>query len=196
MKQLLWAVSLIVLVICKNQEGNSKNQLSGKLTTNKMMRESIYEFKVKDIEGKEFDLSSLKGKKVMIVNTASECGLTPQYEQLQKLYTEFKDKNFVIIGFPANNFGHQEPGSNATIATFCSKNYGVTFPMMEKISVKGDDMHPLYQFLTQKVKNGLEDNEVKWNFQKYLIDTEGHLVKVIAPTILPTDKEILDWIKA
>ena len=196
MKQLLWAVSLIVLVICKNQEGNSKNQLSGEQKINKMIQESIYQFKVKDIEGKEFDFSSLKGKKVMIVNTASECGLTPQYEQLQKLYTEFKDKNFVIIGFPANNFGHQEPGSNATIATFCSKNYGVTFPMMEKISVKGDDMHPLYQFLTQKVKNGLEDNEVKWNFQKYLIDTEGHLVKVIAPTILPTDKEILDWIKA
>ena len=196
MKQLLWAASLIVLVICKNQEENIKNQFSDELKTNSMTRESIYKFKVKDIEGKEFDFSSLKGKKVMIVNTASECGLTPQYEQLQKLYTEFKNKNFVIIGFPANNFGHQEPGTNATIATFCSRNYGVTFPMMEKISVKGDDMHPLYQFLTQKSKNGLEDNEVKWNFQKYLIDTEGHLSKVIAPTTLPTDKEIVSWIKA
>ena len=197
MKQLLFISSLIVLMSCKNQESTIKNNASsGEQKTNKMVQESIYQFKVKDIEGKEFDFSSLKGKKVMVVNTASECGLTPQYEQLQELYTEFKDKNFVIIGFPANNFGAQEPGTNATIATFCSKNYGVTFPMMEKISVKGDDMHSLYQFLTQKAKNGLEDNEVKWNFQKYLIDTEGHLVKVIAPTTLPTDDAIVSWIKA
>ncbi|WP_395060678.1 glutathione peroxidase [Flavobacterium sp.] len=197
MKQLLWMFSLMILMSCKNQESNIKNQSSSDAQKgNNMVQESIYQFKVKDIEGKEFDFSSLKGKKVMVVNTASECGLTPQYEQLQELYTEFKDKNFVIIGFPANNFGAQEPGTNATIATFCSKNYGVTFPMMEKISVKGDDMHLLYQFLTQKAKNGLEDNEVKWNFQKYLIDTEGHLFKVIAPTTLPIDDEIVSWIKA
>jgi glutathione peroxidase len=197
MKQLLWMFSLMILMSCKNQESNIKNQTSSdEQKANKMVQESIYQFKVKDIEGKEFDFSSLKGKKVMVVNTASECGLTPQYEQLQELYTEFKDKNFVIIGFPANNFGSQEPGTNATIATFCSRNYGVTFPMMEKISVKGDDMHLLYQFLTQKAKNGLEDNEVKWNFQKYLIDTEGHLFKVIAPTTLPIDDEIVSWIKA
>ncbi len=152
MKQLLWIFSLMMLMTCKRQEANIINQLSKEQKTNNMAQESIYQFKVKDIEGKEFDFSSLKGKKVMVVNTASECGLTPQYEQLQELYTEFKDKNFVIIGFPANNFGAQEPGTNATIATFCSRNYGVTFPMMEKISVKGDDMHLLYQFLTQKSK--------------------------------------------
>lgn len=157
---------------------------------------TIYQFKVKDISGKEFDLASLEGKKVMIVNTASECGLTPQYAQLEELYETFKDKNFVIIGFPANNFGAQEPGSNEQIATFCQRNYGVSFPMMEKISVTGDDTHPLYLFLTKKDKNGLQDNEVKWNFQKYLINEKGNLVKVIQPQTLPIDDEIVNWIKS
>lgn len=164
--------------------------------TNKTMEtQTIYQFKVKDISGNEFDLSSLKGKKVMIVNTASECGLTPQYKQLEELYETFKNKDFVIIGFPANNFGAQEPGSNEQIASFCSKNYGVTFPMMSKISVKGADMHPLYHFLTEKSKNGLQDSEVKWNFQKYLIDEKGSLVKVIEPTVIPIDDSIVNWIK-
>lgn len=165
--------------------------------TNKTMdTKSIYQYKVKDISGNDFDLSSLKGKKVMIVNTASECGLTPQYKQLEELYKTFKSKDFVIIGFPANNFGAQEPGSNEKIAAFCSKNYGVTFPMMSKISVKGADMDPLYQFLTEKSKNGFQDSEVKWNFQKYLIDENGHLVKVIPPTTLPNDEVIVHWIKS
>ena len=166
---------------------------TNKKNENKM--NTIHTFKVKDITGKDFDLASLKGKKVMIVNTASECGLTPQYAQLEELYETFKDKNFVIIGFPANNFGAQEPGTNEQIATFCQKNYGVTFPMMEKISVKGEDTHPLYLFLTQKSKNGLEDNEVKWNFQKYLVNKEGVLEKVIGPQTLPIDEEIINWIK-
>ena len=120
-------------------------------------KESIHQFKVKDIEGKTFDLSSLKGKKVMVVNTASKCGLTPQDEKLEALYDKYKAKNFVIIGFPSNDFMGQEPGSNEEIASFCKKNYGVSFPMMEKITVKGKNMHPIYQFLTQKSKNGLED---------------------------------------
>jgi len=192
MKKFLLIIGLTALVSCNNVAQTTNNQQNKQV----MEKQSIHQFKVKDIEGKDFDLASLKGKKVMIVNTASECGLTPQYEQLQELYTEFKDKDFVIIGFPANNFGAQEPGSNATIATFCSRNYGVTFPMMEKISVKGSDMHALYHFLTEKNKNGLEDNEVKWNFQKYLIDKDGHLVKVIAPTTLPIDEVIVDWIKS
>ncbi len=194
MKKYLAILGLTVLVSFSN-EAQTKTDKSISKNKKVMERQSIHQFKVADIEGKEFDFSSLKGKKVMVVNTASECGLTPQYEQLQELYTEFKDQNFVIIGFPANNFGAQEPGSNVQIATFCSRNYGVTFPMMEKISVKGDDMHALYHFLTEKDKNGLKDNEVKWNFQKYLIDTEGHLSKVIAPTTLPIDEEIVDWIK-
>ncbi|MFD1316055.1 glutathione peroxidase [Namhaeicola litoreus] len=158
------------------------------------MQQSIYDFKVTDLYGKEFDFSSLKGKKVMIVNTASECGLTPQYENLQSLYEQNKNNNFVIVGFPANNFGGQEPGSNAEIAEFCKMNYGVSFPMMSKISVKGEDMHPIYTYLTQKSKNGLEDSEVAWNFQKYLIDENGKLVRVVSPKTLPTDETIVAWI--
>jgi glutathione peroxidase len=158
--------------------------------------QSVHQFKVDDIDGNIFDLSTLKGKKVMIVNTASKCGLTPQYEQLEAVYQTYKDSNFTIIGFPANNFMGQEPGSNEEIAEFCLKNYGVSFPMMSKISVKGKDMHDLYQFLTEADMNGLEDNEVKWNFQKYLIDEDGKLVKVIKPTTLPDDQEIIDWITA
>jgi len=158
-------------------------------------KESIHQFKVKDIEGKTFDLSSLKGKKVMVVNTASKCGLTPQYEKLEALYDKYKAKNFVIIGFPSNDFMGQEPGSNEEIASFCKKNYGVSFPMMEKITVKGKNMHPVYLFLTQKSKNGLEDNDVQWNFQKYLIDENGFLVKVIAPRTQPDDASIVNWIE-
>ena len=160
-----------------------------------MKKETIYQFNVQDLSGNAFDFAALKGKKIMIVNTASECGLTPQYEQLQAVYEKYKDQNFVIVGFPANNFGSQEPGSNAQIATFCQKNYGVTFPMMAKISVEGNDQHAVYQFLTQKTKNGLEDNEVQWNFQKYLINENGELAKVISPRVLPTDSEIINWIE-
>ena len=165
------------------------------LNAQTMNKESIHQFSVTDLYGENFDFSTLKGKKIMVVNTASECGLTPQYEQLQEVYEKYKNRNFVIVGFPANNFGAQEPGSDEQIATFCKKNYGVTFPMMSKISVKGDDMHELYQFLTQKSKNGLEDSEVAWNFQKYLLDADGHLVKVIHPKVLPNDESIIKWIE-
>lgn len=158
-------------------------------------RESIHQFKVNDINGEEFDFSTLKGKKVMIVNTASKCGLTPQYEKLEALYRQYKDDNFIIIGFPANNFMSQEPGTNEEIQQFCQKNYGVTFPMMSKISVKGKNMHEIYKFLTSKSHNGLEDNQVSWNFQKYLIDENGFLVKVISPRTQPDDPEIISWIE-
>lgn len=157
---------------------------------------SIHDFKVTSLEGKTFDFATLKGKKVIVVNTASECGLTPQYKDLEAIYEQYKDKGLVVVGFPANNFGAQEPGTNAEIATFCQRNYGVTFPMMAKISVKGDDMAPIYHFLTEKSQNGLQDSEVEWNFQKYLIDENGNLVKVIAPQTLPTDPSIVDWIKS
>lgn len=163
--------------------------------TNQMNDTSIYQFTVKDINGDNFSLSDLKGKKVMIVNTASKCGLTPQYEQLESLYDTYKNQNFVIIGFPANNFANQEPGTNEEIAEFCQANYGVSFPMMSKISVKGDDMNPLYEFLTQKEKNGVEDSEVEWNFQKYLINENGQLAKVIPPKTLPTDQSVISWIE-
>ena len=157
--------------------------------------QTIYQFTVEDINGKPFALADLKGKKVMIVNTASKCGLTPQYKELEALYQLYKDKDFIIIGFPANNFLGQEPGSNEQIASFCSINYGVTFPMMSKISVKGKNMHPLYQFLTQKSKNGVEDSKVKWNFQKYLIGRDGKLEKVIDPKTLPSSDEVKQWIE-
>ncbi len=155
---------------------------------------SIYDFKVKTIDGKEFDFSSLKGKKVMIVNTASKCGNTPQYSDLEKLYKQYGGDKFVIIGFPANNFMHQEPGSDAEIKNFCTMNYGVTFPMMSKISVKGDSIHPLYLWLTKKQYNGVSDAVVKWNFQKFLIDENGNWVKTIAPRTKPYDPEIIDWL--
>ena len=160
-----------------------------------MEKQTIYQFKVEDLSGKEFNFASLKGKKIMIVNTASKCGYTPQYKELEALYKEYAAKGFVIVGFPANNFASQEPGTNKEIETFCQLNYGVTFPMMSKISVKGKDMHELYQFLTQKSKNGYMDSKVEWNFQKYLINEKGQLVKIYMSKTLPTDPEIVNWIK-
>lgn len=155
---------------------------------------SFYDLKAKTIAGTDFNFSDLKGKKVLIVNTASKCGFTPQYEGLEQLFQKYKDKNFVIIGFPANNFAHQEPGANAEIKEFCTKNYGVTFQMMEKISVKGDDMSPVYKWLTKKDLNGKESSTVKWNFQKYLIDEKGNLVDVLYSTDKPDCKTIIDWV--
>ena len=156
---------------------------------------SIHRFTGTDINGKDFKLSKLKGKKVMIVNVASKCGLTPQYEQLQSLYETNGPDKFVIVGFPANNFLWQEPGTNEEIMSFCSTKYNVTFPMMAKISVKGKDKHPLYKFLTTKSDNGLSDEGVSWNFQKFLIDENGILVKVVSPRTEPNGPEIVNWLK-
>jgi glutathione peroxidase len=156
---------------------------------------TLYDFKTKTIDGKEFDLSSLKGKKVLIVNTASKCGNTPQYKDLEDLYKQYGGDKFVIIGFPANNFMGQEPGSNEEIKKFCTLNYGVTFPMMAKISVKGNDMDPIYQWLTTKDLNGKMDSEVKWNFQKYMIDEQGRLVDEVDPKVNPESEKIVSWIK-
>jgi glutathione peroxidase len=155
---------------------------------------SFYNIKVKTIDGKEFDFNTLKGKKVLIVNTASKCGFTPQYEALEKVYKAYGGDKFVILGFPANNFMKQEPGTNEEIANFCKINYGVSFPMMSKISVKGDSIHPLYQWLTQKKLNGILDSEVKWNFQKYFIDEHGKLISVFYSSTKPDDKEIISLI--
>lgn len=156
---------------------------------------SFYDYSVTDIDGNIFSFQQLKGKKIMIVNVASKCGYTPQYEQLEAVYEKYKDKGFVIVGFPANNFMHQEPGTNEEIKEFCTLNYGVTFPMMAKISVKGKDMAPIYRWLTRKDLNGVEDSKVKWNFQKYLISREGKLEKVIPPKVKPDDPEIIQWIE-
>lgn len=158
-------------------------------------KKNFHDFKVTSIDGKEFDLASLKGKKVLVVNTASECGLTPQYKQLEELYKTYGSKNFVVIGFPANNFGAQEPGTNQEIAAFCSKEYFVTFPMMAKISVHGENIHPLYKWLTTKDGNGVQDAEVTWNFQKFMIDENGNWAGVVSPRESPLDDKILNWIK-
>ena len=193
-------ITLVVLVLvftsCNNKKIDTTATAESTEVAMQEATENLHQFKVKTLADDDFDFSSLKGKKVMVVNTASKCGLTPQYKDLQALYDTYKDENFVIVGFPANNFMSQEPGTNKEISAFCTENYGVTFPMMSKISVKGDDMHPVYQFLTQKAKNGLEDSKVAWNFQKYLINEKGEVVKMLSPKTLPTDESVVSWIKS
>lgn len=190
---------MITTLACKGQ--NKQNQEAKEALRDKPDRErsvthrTLHDFTVKDIDGNEFDLATLKGKKVLVVNVASRCGLTPQYEELQKLYSIYQDKGFTLIGFPANNFNGQEPGTNEEIKEFCTGNYGVTFPMMAKISVKGEDIAPLYRWLTQKAENGVMDQEVTWNFQKFMIDEEGRLVDVVMPRESPLSDKIVEWIR-
>ncbi|MEZ4755907.1 MAG: glutathione peroxidase [Flavobacteriales bacterium] len=147
-----------------------------------------------DINGNPVQMSQFAGKKVLVVNTASECGYTPQYKQLQELYEAYKDKGLVVIGFPCNDFGGQEPGTAQEIEQFCQKNYGVTFPLMEKVRIKGNDPSPVYKWLTRKAENGVLDADVKWNFHKFLINEQGHLVKVLGSGIEPGDEEIVSWL--
>ncbi len=155
---------------------------------------SIYDFKVESLDGGTIDFSQFKGKKILIVNTASKCGYTPQYEELETLYKKYQDK-LVIVGFPANNFLRQEPGSNEEIKAFCQKNYGVSFPMAAKISVKGKNMHPIYIWLTEKKYNHYSNSSVKWNFQKYLLDEKGNLVQMFSPGVKPESEEIISAIE-
>ena len=155
---------------------------------------SIHSFKVSAIDGGTIDFSAFKGKKILIVNTASQCGYTPQYAELEKLFEANKQK-LVIVGFPANNFGGQEPGSNSEIKSFCSKNYGVSFPMAEKVSVKGGDIHPLFKWLTSKTENGAMDGEINWNFTKFLLDENGKLLAVFPSKVSPTGSEIAGYLK-
>lgn len=159
-----------------------------------MKPETIYKFKVASLNGGTIDFSAFKGKKILVVNTASKCGFTPQYAQLEELYKEYGNK-LVIVGFPANNFGAQEPGSNADIKSFCTKNYGVTFPMAAKISVKGDDIAPIYKWLTTKDENGVMDAEIKWNFTKFLLDENGVLIAKFDSKVTPLSDEILAYLK-
>ncbi len=161
----------------------SKNELNAQ-------HKSIYDFKVEALDGGIIDFSQFKGKKILIVNTASKCGLTPQYEGLEKLHDQY-GKNLIIVGFPANNFLKQEPGTNDEIANFCKKNYGVSFLMAAKVSVKGKDQHPIYTWLTQKRYNQFKDNKVKWNFQKYLLDEKGKLIAVISPRTKPMSEDVI-----
>ena len=155
---------------------------------------NLYQFSAKTIDGETLDFVTLKGKKVLIVNTASECALTKQYKKLQELYEEYGGDDFEIIGFPANNFGMQEPGTNSEINSFCQKNYGVTFTIMEKISVKGDDIHPIYKWLTSIEENGVLDAKVTWNFQKFMIDENGNVVDFVSPIKSPKNRRIINWL--
>ena len=151
---------------------------------------SVYDFTVKSIDGKEVKLSQYKGKKLLIVNTASECGYTPQYKELEQLYKKHGDK-VTVLGFPANNFGGQEPGTEAQIAAFCEKNYGVTFPLFSKVSVKGVDTAPLFKFLADKTRNGAVSDVPTWNFCKYLVDEKGHVLKFYPSKVTPLSPELL-----
>lgn len=155
----------------------------------KNLPNSIYDFKVTSLEGKEINFADFKGKKILIVNTASKCGFTPQYKELETLYQQYKGQ-LVIVGFPANDFLYQEPKGNTEIAEFCQRNYGVSFPMSEKVSVKGKDIAPIYYWLTHKKFNGLRDSKVKWNFQKYLLDEQGKLIAIFNPKTTPLSEEI------
>lgn len=176
------------LLSCAVQSNNSKVANSTN-TSPTMAKENIYKFKVESLTGGMIDFGAFKGKKILVVNTASECGYTPQYKELEALYEKYKDK-LVIVGFPANNFGGQEPGTNTEIKTFCEKNYGVTFPMAAKISVTGDDTAPIYKWLTHKTENGVLDAEIKWNFNKFLIDENGIMIAYFPSKVTPSSDEI------
>ncbi len=156
-------------------------------------QQSIHKFKVEGLLGDEIDFSQYKGKKILVVNTASKCGLTPQYADLQKLYEQFSDK-LVIVGFPADNFAHQEPGTNSEIGEFCQKNYGVKFPMAAKVSVKGNDQAEIFKFLTKKELNGVSNNTIMWNFTKFLLDENGHLIRSFNSMTSPTSPQITKYL--
>ena len=157
---------------------------------------SFYNIKVKTIDGEDFDLSTFKGKKLLVVNVASKCGLTHQYKQLEELYKEYKNQNFTVLAFPSSDFANQEYTDSQKISSFCQKNYGVTFPIFEKVSVKGKSKHDIYQWLTEKHKNGKKNVSVLWNFQKFIIDENGQWVDYFLPTTSPKSKKIVKWINS
>jgi len=191
MQKILLLLMSLVSLACMPFKPKSKVVMNNPNENNNLP--TIYEFKVAGLMGDTIDLSQFQGKKILVVNTASKCGLTPQYEGLEKLYQHYKDR-LVIIGFPANDFMGQEPGTNEDIQSFCQKNYGVSFPMAAKITLKGEEMAPIYQWLTQKSLNGVMDTEVAWNFQKYLIDENGHLIAYFHPKTDPWDEELIKLI--
>ncbi|WP_268034146.1 glutathione peroxidase [Algoriphagus sp. PAP.12] len=196
MKNLAFLVLILVSFACGKTLERPEDLQAGmfSLTSNKM-ESSFYDFKLKDLDGKEIDFSQYKGKKVLLVNVASKCGYTPQYEALQELYENYGEK-MEILAFPANNFGGQEPGSNEEIKEFCTENYGVTFPVFEKISVKGFDKHPLYRWLSDEKLNGWNNQEPTWNFCKYYVNENGELMKFFPSAVAPLDEEILEIVGA
>jgi glutathione peroxidase len=184
---ILLCAAAVVAAACSQSTATNQSMTHN---TETAVSATVYDFTVQTIDGKDVKLSQYKGKKLLIVNTASECGYTPQYKELEELYKKHGDK-VTVLGFPANNFGGQEPGSNAQIATFCEKNYGVTFPLFGKVSVKGDDMAPLYKFLSDKAKNGTVSDAPSWNFCKYLVDEQGHVVKFYNSKVTPLSAELV-----
>lgn len=182
----LISISLALLSCTAQTNTTSMNEVA---TTQSITAKSIYDFKVASLDGKTIDFAAFKGKKILIVNTASACGFTPQYEGLEALYKKYGNK-LVIVGFPANNFASQEPGTNGEIKEFCKKNYGVTFPMAEKISVQGDDIAPIYKWLCNKSENGVLDATISWNFNKFLLDENGHLITKFESKVTPMSDEL------
>lgn len=187
----IFVVIVSFAVFC-NSCAQKKNDVS-KVKTQQVMSKSIYDYKVDALEeGKTINFADFKGKKILIVNTASECGYTPQYADLEKISKDYAEK-LVVVGFPANNFGGQEPGSNVEIGAFCQKNYGVTFPLASKVSVKGDDTAPIFKYLSDKDLNGVKDTDIQWNFTKFLIDENGKLIESFPSKVKPTDEAITKY---
>ena len=184
----------LLSVIAFVQSCTGQKSETSKAKTKQLMGKTIYDYKVQALDGSEINFADFKGKKILIVNTASECGFTPQYADLENLYKQYKN-HLVIVGFPANNFGSQEPGSNQEIAAFCQKNYGVSFPMAAKVSVKGDDKAPIFKFLTEEELNGVKNSEILWNFTKFLLDENGKLIDTFVSTTKPTDEAITKYLK-
>ncbi|GAB3660807.1 glutathione peroxidase [Echinicola sediminis] len=198
MKNLVFICAMVALVACGAKTEQTQSDAAYETASKSqadMQPKTLYDFTMTDIDGNTVDFSQYKGKKLLIVNVASKCGYTPQYEDLQKLNEEYGDK-ITILGFPANNFGGQEPGTNEEIKKFCTGNYGVTFPMFEKVSVKGVDKHPLYRWLSDKSMNGWNDQEPTWNFCKYFIDENGELKHFFQSSVNPFDEEIIKLIEA
>lgn len=181
------------IVSCQNSTDRKMNATHSS-TSQKKEIPSIHTYKVDGLMGGEIDFSDFKGKKILVVNTASECGFTGQYKDLETLYNTYKDK-LVVVGFPANNFGGQEPGTNEEIKQFCEVNYGVSFPMAAKVSVKGDDTAPIFKFLTEKDLNGVKNTTIRWNFTKFLLDENGHLIDSYISTTTPMSDRIVKHLK-
>ena len=196
MKYKFLGITIVMITVFMTIGCNAKSNASAAAGVgNAVSEKSVFDFTVKDIEGNAVSLSQYKGKILVIVNTASQCGLVDQLGEIEGFYKKYKDKGIVVLGFPENNFLGQEPLSNPDIKAFCSKNYGVTFPMFSKISVKGSDMDPLYKFLTNKVENGVMDAPVKWNYQKFIIDRNGKLVSSVSPRTTVKDQEFMQYIE-
>ena len=200
MKTYIFTGITLAMLACRSQNNPEQNKAMETTTANTTSEDanqptSVYDFEFTTLDGQKIVMNEFKGRKILIVNTASECGYTPQYKELQELYDKYGSK-VVVLGFPANNFGGQEPGSNQEIAAFCEKNYGVKFPVMEKVSVVGADTHPLFQYLSDKSLNGVTDEKPTWNFCKYLISEKGKIIKFFPSKVKPLSEEIISAINS